>query len=153
MHGFSRGFIIFLSTGAFSGYAPVMPGTVGSVVGIALYLFVSSFSVPVYLLLAALFILLSIWSSGKAAQLFKEKDPPKVVIDEIAGYLVTMATFSPDWGYITAGFILFRIMDILKPYPANWINDRVQGGLGIVLDDVVAGVYANLILQTARMLV
>ena len=153
MYGFSRGFIIFLSTGAFSGYAPVMPGTVGSVAGVALYLLFPSFSVPIYLLLTVLFISLSVWISGKAAQLFKEKDPPKVVIDEIAGYLVTMATFSPDWKYIAAGFILFRIMDILKPYPANWINDNIQGGLGIVFDDVIAGIYANLILQTVRLLV
>lgn len=152
MNGFFRGFIIFLSTGAFSGYAPVMPGTVGSVAGVALYFLLSSFSVPIYLLLTSLFISLSIWSSGKALQLFKEKDPPEVVIDEIAGYLVTMATFPPDWRYIFAGFILFRIMDILKPYPASWINDNVQGGLGIVLDDVVAGIYANLILQTVRVL-
>ena len=153
MNGFSRGFIIFLSTGAFSGYVPVMPGTAGSAAGIAVFYLLSFFSIPVYFLLTALFIFLSIWSAGKAEQLFREKDPPRVVIDEIAGYLITMATFPPDWRYVFAGFVIFRIMDILKPYPANRINDRVQGGLGIVLDDVVAGLYANLILQAVRLIV
>lgn len=152
MRGFSRGLIIFLSTGAFSGYCPVMPGTAGTVVGIALYFLLSSFSVPLYIATTILFVFFSIWISGKAEQLFNKKDPPFVVIDEIAGYLVTMATFHPDRLYLICGFILFRIMDIIKPYPAGLINRKIKGGAGIVLDDVVAGIYANLILQAAGVL-
>lgn len=150
MNNFRKAFIIFLSTGAFSGYAPVMPGTFGSIIGIVLYVFLSMFSVPVYLLLTIALVFLSIWISSKAEQLFKKKDASEIVIDEIIGFLITMATFSPDWRYIIIGFILFRIMDILKPYPANWINLKVKGGFGIVFDDVVAGLYANLILQIIR---
>ena len=153
MNKFFSGLIIFLSTGAFCGYVPVMPGTAGSIAGIGIYFLFSSCASWAYLLLTAIFVCSAIWVSGKAALIFKNNDPPAVVIDEIAGFLVTMITFSPDWKYIIPGFILFRIMDIVKPYPANWINDNVHGGPGIVLDDVVAGVYANLVLQIVRLLV
>ncbi len=150
MNGFRRGFIVFLSTGAFSGYAPVMPGTAGTVAGVFFYLLLSHFHLPVYLLLTVLFIFFSILISDKAEHVFSKKDPPEVVIDEIAGYLITMATFSSEWKYVIGGFVLFRIMDVFKPFPANRINEKVKGGCGIVLDDVVAGVYANLCLQAAR---
>ena len=152
MRGFSRGAIIFLSTGGGSGYAPFMPGTAGTAVGVAVYVLFSFFTVPVYLFVTTAFVFLSILVSHKAEQLFEKKDPPEVVIDEIAGYLVTMATFPPDWIYMAAGFVFFRIMDIAKPYPAGLINSRTRGGMGIVLDDIVAGVYANLLLQAVRMI-
>ncbi len=150
MNAFSKGIIVFISTGAFSGYAPVMPGTIGCLAGIVVYLFFSFFSVPVYLLLTIIFVIAAIRISDSAEQIFKKNDPSEVVIDEIAGYLVAMATFGPDWKLITAGFVLFRIFDIVKPYPANRINKDVHGGLGIVLDDVVAGIYANIVLQAVR---
>jgi phosphatidylglycerophosphatase A len=152
MNGFRRGVIIFVSTGAFSGYVPGIPGTAGSFAGIFFYLLLSRCSVPVYLLLTFLFIIFSIWISDKAEKLFNKKDPAQVVVDEIAGYLVAMIGFYPEWKYIIAGFVLFRIADIIKPYPANRINQNVRGGYGIVLDDVVAGAYANIILQFARIL-
>ncbi len=83
--------------------------------------------------------------SGKAEKILGTKDPPQVVIDEIAGQLITLALLPPHWTYMLAGFLLFRLFDIIKPWPANKINRDMHGGAGIVLDDVVAGVYANLL--------
>ena len=152
MKGLSRGAVIFLSTGAFSGYAPVMPGTVGTLVGVGVFLLLSGCSVPVYLVFTVFFTAFAVWVSGKAERIFEKKDPSAVVIDEIAGYLIAMAALPPDWGYMAAGFFLFRVFDIVKPYPANRINDRMPGGPGIVLDDAVAGIYANLVMQVWRVL-
>ena len=142
-----RQFIIFLATGAYSGFFPFMPGTAGSVVGVLLFIIISFLSTPVYLLTILAFIALSVWVSERAEKIFEKEDASQIVIDEIAGYLVTMAFLPCDWRYIAAGFVLFRIFDITKPYPANRINDNVHGGVGVVLDDIVAGIYANLMLQ------
>ena len=142
--------VLFFATGCYSGFSPGAPGTAGSVVGVVLFWLLSSLAFPLYAVTAIAFIFLSIWCAARASVIFQKKDPPQVVMDEIAGYLVTMAAVPLSWGYIIAGFILFRIMDILKPYPIRWIDQNVPGGYGIVLDDVLAGVYANIILQIAR---
>ena len=144
--------IVFTGTGAFTGYFPVMPGTAGTVAGVFIYLAIAHLITPVYLFLTLLFILFSVWISDRTEKFFKKKDPPEVVIDEIAGYLVTMLSFPAEWKYIVVGFILFRILDIVKPYPANHINNSMEGGWGIVLDDIVAGMYANIGLQILRVL-
>jgi phosphatidylglycerophosphatase A len=152
MHGVTRCFIIFVSTGCFSGFVPVAPGTVGTLLGIPLFFLFSSFFVPaVSLLFTVVFIFFSILVSHYAELLAEKKDPSHIVIDEIAGYLVTMATFPMQWEYVILGFFLFRILDIVKPFPADWINDNLTGGAGVVLDDVVAGLYANVILQVIRL--
>jgi len=148
-----RGIIMFLATGALCGYAPVMPGTVGSAAGMGCFAVLSSLSLPAYGAVTAAVIFSSFRIADKASRIFKNPDPPQVVIDEIAGTLVTMLSFPADWKYMAAGFVLFRIMDIVKPYPANWINDNMPGGYGIVLDDIVAGIYANLALQLIRLAV
>ena len=153
MNAVGRGLIIFSSTGAFSGYVPFMPGTAGTVVGVGLYLLCCRLPLTLYVPATAGFIFFSIWVAGHAEKLLQCKDPPQVVIDEIAGYLVAMGTFPPDTGYLLAGFILFRFFDIIKPFPIGGINRKVGGGLGIVLDDVAAGIYANAVLQVARSLV
>lgn len=150
MQGIGRGLILFLATGCLSGRAPLMPGTAGSGVGLVVYLGLSLLPFQGYASAAVLFVFFSVWVAGRAEQLLGRSDPPEVVIDEIAGMLITMAGFAPDWRFVLAGFVLFRIMDILKPYPAGRINRDLHGGLGIVLDDVVAGVYANAVLQAIR---
>jgi phosphatidylglycerophosphatase A len=142
--------VVFFATGCYSGFSPGAPGTAGSVIGVALFWFLSPLSFPLYAVTVIAFIFLSIWCAARASVIFQTKDPSQVVIDEIAGYLVTMTALPPSWGYIIAGFILFRIMDIVKPYPIRWIDQNIAGGYGIVLDDVLAGVYANIILQIAR---
>ncbi|MCP4714580.1 MAG: phosphatidylglycerophosphatase A [Deltaproteobacteria bacterium] len=151
MNTVSKRLTLFFATGAYSGYVPVMPGTVGTLVGILVFLPLAGLALPLYAAVSCAVIVFSIVVSGRAEQVLGKKDPGAVVIDEIAGYLVTMATFPADWRYLAIGFVLFRVMDIWKPFPANLANDRVHGGLGIVLDDLIAGVYANLCLQVIRM--
>ena len=150
MNRLNKGFIIFLATGAYSGFSPFMPGTVGSVVGVFLFIILSFLSLPVYILTTVAFIALAVWVSERAEKIFEKEDASEIVIDEIAGFFVTMAFLPCDWKTIAAGFVLFRIFDILKPYPANRINDTVHGGVGVVFDDIVAGIYANLLLQGIR---
>jgi phosphatidylglycerophosphatase A len=152
MNNSGRRVVLFLATGAFSGYTPIMPGTAGSVIGIGLFLVLSQLNYLAFLCITLSFIFLSILIAEKAATIINKPDPSIIVIDEIAGYLVTMITFPSHWLYIAAGFVLFRLLDIAKPYPINWIDTNVSGGLGIVLDDVAAGIYANLILQLLRLL-
>jgi len=153
MKGIGRALTLFFATGACTGYTPLMPGTAGSAAGIAVYVLMASCSLSLYLCITIALTAAAVFLSASAARLLQKSDPPQVVIDEIAGFLVTMTGLPPAWQYVAAGFILFRIMDILKPYPANLINDRMHGGAGIVLDDVVAGIYANLILQGVRFIV
>jgi phosphatidylglycerophosphatase A len=158
MSSLSQRFILFLATGGGSGYFPVMPGTAGSAVGVAVFFVLSPLPLFLYIVTSVSFIFLSIWSADRAVPLCKtksqeNKDPSHIVIDEIAGYLVTMISFPFQWWYALGGFIIFRAMDIIKPYPADIIDSTTKGGVGIVLDDVIAGVYANIILQVIRLFI
>ena len=150
MSALQKNLVLFFATGCYSGFSPGAPGTAGSVIGVALFWLLSPLSFPLYIITVTAFIFLAIWCASRASGIYQKKDPSQVVIDEIAGYLVTMAALPPTWGYIIAGFLLFRVMDIVKPYPIRWIDQNIAGGYGIVLDDVLAGVYANIILQIAR---
>ena len=152
MSNAGRRLILFCATGAGSGYVPVAPGTAGTAAAVIPFFLLSSFPLSLYLLTTVSFIFISIWCAHRAAILLQMKDPPPVVIDEIAGYLVTMASFPFTWPYVAAGFIMFRVFDIIKPYPAGWIDRKVDGGYGIVLDDVAAGIYANVVLQIIRLM-
>jgi len=143
---------LFCATGCGSGYVPLAPGTAGTAAAIIPFFLISSLSLPLYLLTTVSFIFISVWIAHQAAALLQMKDPPPVVIDEVAGYLVTMASFPCTWQYVAAGFILFRVFDIIKPFPARWIDRQVKGGYGIVLDDVAAGIYANIVLQIFRLM-
>lgn len=102
-----------------------------------------------YLATALTFAVFAAWISGFADMILKTKDNQKIVIDEIAGMLVTMALVPVGWQTLLAGFILFRLFDIWKPFSIRLIQDKVPGGWGVVGDDVLAGVYANLVLQAA----
>jgi phosphatidylglycerophosphatase A len=150
MSSAGRRIILFCATGCGSGYAPVAPGTAGTAVAVIPFFLLSSFSLSLYLLTTVAFTFISIWCAHQAASILQMKDPPPVVIDEVAGYLVTMASFPFTWQYVAAGFFLFRLFDIVKPFPARWIDQKVGGGYGIVLDDVAAGIYANVVLQIVR---
>jgi len=145
-----RGPVLFLATGCGAGYAPLAPGTAGSAVGVLLFYLLSPLPLIWYLAIIAAVTLAAIWCAGKAEKILGTNDPQQVVIDEIAGQLITLAALPAHWTYMLGGFLLFRLLDIIKPWPANTINRDMHGGAGIVLDDVVAGVYANLLLQIAR---
>jgi phosphatidylglycerophosphatase A len=93
--------------------------------------------------------LLAVYASGEAERIFARKDSPRIVIDEIVGLLWSLALVGPTIGRIVLAFFLFRIFDIVKPPPARWCQDRLPGGWGVVLDDVAAGVWANVALQVA----
>jgi phosphatidylglycerophosphatase A len=137
-----RGFVILIATWWGTGYSPIASGTVGTLAAIPLYLLMAGVPLPYYLLLLIPLVLFSCWVSGQAETIFNEKDSGKIVIDEVVGYLVTMTGASPSWGSVILGFFLFRFFDIVKVPPANIIDRRLKNGCGVVLDDVVAGMYA-----------
>lgn len=139
--------VMLLASGFGSGYLPVAPGTWGSLVALPLHYFLSRLSVPVYAASLVGIIALSVLVAGSAEKVLDTKDPGVVVIDEIAGMLVTMIAAPNVWWVYGAGFLLFRLFDIVKPFPANWCDSHLQGGIGIVADDLVAGVYALICLQ------
>ena len=142
-----RHLITFLATGCYAGKIPVAPGTWGTLVGVLFYLLIGHLLLPIYIVTVLAFIAVSIWISGFAQKIFEDEDPQEVVIDEIAGFLVTMAFHEPKFWTIVFGFVLFRVFDIVKPFPVRWIENKFRDGRGIVLDDVFAGVYANILLS------
>jgi len=138
-----------IATGLGSGYSPFAPGTAGTLVAIPLYLALSPLSWPLYLASVSALTLLAVYASGEAERIFDRKDSPRIVIDEIVGFLWSLFLVGPTAGRIAAAFFLFRIFDILKPPPARWCQDRLPGGWGVVMDDVAAGIWASAALQVA----
>lgn len=134
-----------LSTGFYVGYAPVLPGTAGTLVGVLIYLLIGKFAF-LHLLLLLILLLTAPWVCSQAEEIFGEKDSHKIVLDEIVGYLMSVYLLPFSWKYIIAAFIIFRFLDMLKPGLIK-IADRTKSGVGIVLDDVVAGLLTNIILQ------
>jgi phosphatidylglycerophosphatase A len=139
--------VVLLATGCYAGYIPIASGTFGTLVAVPLCFLLSMVGPLWETVLIVLFVGLAIWVSGKAEKVFKEKDSRFIVIDEIAGFLVTL--FLLPWGLKTvlAGFLIFRLMDIAKPFPIRRLEDQLPGGWGVVGDDVLAGLYANLALR------
>jgi phosphatidylglycerophosphatase A len=140
-------FVKLFATWGGSGYAPIASGTFGTLAAIPLYICFSRLPLPLYLLTLLAFFFFACWVSGKAEIIFNEKDSGKIVIDEVVGYLVTMTAIPFSWRYIVAGFLLFRMFDIVKPPPARWFDRQLKNGYGVVLDDVAAGIYAWLCLH------
>lgn len=131
---------IAIATTAGLGYAPIAPGTFGSAAGVAIYLLTAYWTFPAQLALAAIITAIGVWASGVAAIHFERSDPSYVVIDEVAGQLVTYLGTGVGWKGAIVGFFLFRALDIVKPWPANRL-EALHGGTGIVADDVMAGLY------------
>jgi phosphatidylglycerophosphatase A len=134
--------VVIFATWWGTGYSPIASGTVGTLAAIPLYWLLARLQLPVYLLALLLLTAFSCWVSDRAEVIFNEKDSGKIVIDEVVGYLVTMSGVSFSWKSAVLGFFLFRFFDIAKVPPANIIDRRLKNGCGVVLDDVVAGVYA-----------
>jgi len=139
--------IMAIATGLYSGYLPKAPGTWGSVVGLILYYFLHSLSLPTYLITVGVLLIVGAFAAGSAEKIMDRKDPGQVVIDGIVGILITLAAAPAQPAIWLLGFGLFRFFDILKPFPIGWIDKRIQGGVGIMMDDVVAGIYSFLVLQ------
>jgi len=137
---------LFIAQGGFSGSMPIAPGTAGTVVGVLLYLLVKDLSSLLYSAVFVTVTLIGTWAAGAADNVLGAKDSPTIVIDEIAGYLLAMFLIPFAWWAVIAGFVLFRFFDILKPWPVNKLQD-IPGGPGVMLDDIGAGIYTNVILQ------
>ena len=139
-----------LAFGFGSGLAPKAPGTFGTLAVIPLI--VASWWLPFPLALAAgiALALLSIWICGVSARRLGVHDHPGIVLDEFAGFYLAMLFAPHDLAWLAGGFVLFRVFDIAKPWPIGWLDRRLQGGLGIVMDDLVAGLFAGILLLAAQ---
>ena len=139
--------VMFLATGFWVGNIPFAPGTFGSLVGLPLCFFLSGIELPLATVFAVLFIFFAIGIAHAAEKIIRSKDPGCIVIDEIAGMLVSLIGLPFNLITVTVGFIFFRILDILKPFPIRALDKRISGGIGVVADDVVAGIFANCLLR------
>jgi phosphatidylglycerophosphatase A len=138
---------VFVATVAYCGYSPIAPGTAGSAAGLAVYLLVWwSRSATIEAGLIALVFAAGTWAATHAERYFGGIDPGPVVVDEVLGMLVTLAFIPVGWSGALAGFFIFRVFDVVKPYPANRL-EKLHGGFGIMADDAMAGIYANLTLR------
>jgi phosphatidylglycerophosphatase A len=137
----------FAAFGFGSGCAPKAPGTAGTVVAVLLYLPLQYLPVYLYVLMLFLTFVLGVWLCGKASRELGVHDHGGIVWDEFVGYWITMFMAPSGWGWILFGFVLFRLFDIWKPQPIRYVDRHMHGGLGIMIDDVLAGIYALLVLQ------
>ena len=154
---------MFCATGAGSGFSPVAPGTAGSILAALLLAFCSTFSSWPFILITTLIVIVGIWASSQAEEIVKKEDPSIVVIDEIAGMLIGVLFLPPTLITILLTLVFFRVFDIAKPYPVRqaeeggvhlagkfpqftWLSKN-KGGIGIMLDDILAGIYTNIIVR------
>lgn len=142
----------FIAAGFGSGLLPKAPGTWGTLAAIPLYLVLQSLPVLTYLAITALGFLLGIVICDYTSQSLGVHDHKGIVWDEIIGYWLTMAFCPAQWCFIVLGFVLFRCFDIIKPWPIRWFDRHVAGGLGIMLDDLVAGAFAAIVLYVLQKL-
>ena len=139
--------IHFIACGFGSGLLPKAPGTFGTVVAIPIYLLLHDLPLPLYSLILAALFAFGVWICDVTAKDIGVHDHPSIVFDEIVGYLVTMWLGPSSVFAILLGFALFRVFDIIKPPPIGWLDKKVKGGVGIMVDDVVAGLMALVVLQ------
>jgi phosphatidylglycerophosphatase A len=135
--------VLFLAFGFGSGLAKKAPGTFGTLAAIPVYWLFAHADLLFYSVLTLIVTIAGVWICGIAAEKLNEHDFGGIVWDEIAGFLITMWLVPLTWQTVIAGFILFRFFDILKPWPIKWLDRQIQGGLGIMIDDVLAGVFAG----------
>jgi len=147
-----RRFVLCLASNAGLGYSPIASGTVGTLAGIPAFYLLATLPAPLYILTWCALLCLSFWVAGAAGQIYGEADDGRIVIDELVGYLVTVALLPFSWTNALLGFVLFRIFDIIKPPPASWFDRQMKNGYGVVLDDVVAGLYGALALRLGLLL-
>jgi len=139
--------ILFAATVFYSGYAPVMPGTAGSVAAIPLCLLFMAMTPWMNTISVAALIIFSIWVCGEAESIIGKKDPGCIVLDEVVGMAVALSGVTPGFINIIAGFFIFRFFDILKPWPIKNLEKIFKGGAGIVADDIGAGIYTSIVLN------
>jgi phosphatidylglycerophosphatase A len=148
MNVISKSIILFIAQGAYTGRIPFAPGTMGTLLAVGLYQLTQGISPANYALLCVALCGVGIWAAQEAEKILGCTDCSSIVIDEIAGYFIAMAWVPAGWGFVIAGFFLFRFFDILKPWPLNDLQ-KLHGGLGVMMDDIGAGIYTNIVLQIA----
>lgn len=146
--------MIFLMQGFGVGRSPIVPGTCGTLLAIPIYLILYSLSLSLSLYFSVILVLfiIGVYGCQLANTKLQVHDAPSLVWDEIVGFLVAMTAISPNFGMVGLGFLLFRLFDIFKPWPISWVDKNVKSGLGVMLDDVLAGIYTNFILSIAQWL-
>jgi phosphatidylglycerophosphatase A len=142
-----RQMINLFATGGYVGNCPVAPGTLGTLWGLPIAFTLSRLPQGAAFLVTAAMLAAAVWVAGSAAQMMDAKDPGAIVVDEIVGMVVTLLALPFTAVTAVLGFVLFRLLDIAKPFPIGWLDRRLSGGIGIVADDVAAGVAANLVLR------
>ena len=145
-----RSALHWIAFGGGAGLAPRAPGTAGTVVAIPIYAVLATQPVGLYLLAVAFIAAAGVRVCGRTARELGVHDHPGIVLDEIAGFLVTMTALPFDWPWIVAGFVAFRVLDVAKPWPVSLCDRKVGGGLGIMLDDLLAGALACAALHAGR---
>ncbi len=143
----------FLALGFGSGLAPKAPGTFGTLAALPVYLVLNQFSPVVYLSSVLLAFVFGVWLCEHVANDMKVKDPGCIVWDEFVGLWITLFLLPVGWYWIVIGFGLFRFFDIVKPWPVSWADKSLTGGMGIMVDDVLAGFYSLACIQLASFLI
>ena len=138
--------IHFLALGLGSGLSPKAPGTFGTLAAVPFVLLWQMLPWWGFALIVWVSFVFGVWLCGESARRLGVHDHPGIVWDEFVGYWLTMLFAPTGWLWLLLGFIFFRIFDILKPWPIGWADRQVSGGMGIMLDDVLAGIYAGLVL-------
>ena len=138
---------MFIASGAYSGYLPKAPGTGGSMAGVAMWFGLRRLELIPYIGVIAVLFVTGAICAGAAEKILDRGDPGIVVIDEIVGQLIALTALPAHPVTVLAGFLIFRLFDIVKPFPINWLDRHIHGGIGIMLDDVLAGLFTLVIMQ------
>ena len=139
--------VVFLATGCFTGFLPKMPGTWGTLAAIPIVIITHRLTSIMQPVVAVVFVTFAAYIAGRAEILFEDRDARPIVIDEMVGFLITLLWLPLNFLTLCLGFFLFRLFDIVKPPPISTVEKRLHGGWSIVLDDVLAGVFANVTLR------
>ena len=139
--------IVFFATGCFTGFLPLVPGTWGTFAAIPIVMLVHRVHLILQGIIALVFVTFAAWVAGRAEILLEELDPRPIVIDEMAGFLISLLWLPLNPLTLCLGFGLFRLFDIVKPPPISSVEKRMRGGWGVVIDDVLAGVFTNAVLR------
>lgn len=149
----SDGFIKFFTSVGYAGYSPFAPGTVGTFAAMAVYWLLPDLSPTCRLLVIAVLFAAGVPASSRAESIYGEHDCGRIVLDEFVGYWITMMFLPSTPAWLIAGFFVFRFFDIVKPSPVRELERKYSGGMGVMIDDVAAGIYSNLVLQIFRLAV
>ena len=145
--------ILFIACGFGVGTLPGMPGTFGTMAAIPIYFLLQPLPLWAYIAIVVIMNIVGVWLCGAANRHFGTDDHPAAVWDEIAAFPIVLIATPPHWYLIAIGFVLFRFFDIIKPGPIGWIDRNIHGGLGVMLDDIVAALVSLIILQLLMLII